>query len=77
MEGMVLIYIHPSSSEMSLRPSKYVWAYGWHFLDSWLIQTVLTESLTLLQMPSPLPPTPPPSHLPTLLYVPLMILQWL
>ena len=34
--------IHPNGSEMFLRPSKVVWAHGWHFLDSELVQTVLT-----------------------------------
>ena len=32
--------VDPSSSEMSLRPSKYVSTYGWNFLDSQLVQTV-------------------------------------
>ena len=44
--------IHPSDREMSLMPSKHVWAYGWHFWDSWLVQTVLTESLTRLHLPT-------------------------
>ena len=35
--------IHPSDSEASFRPSKHVWAYGWHFLDSQLVQIVLME----------------------------------
>ena len=26
--------IYPSGSEKALRPSKHVWAYGWHLLDS-------------------------------------------
>ena len=26
--------IDPIGSETSQRPSKYVWGYGWHFLDS-------------------------------------------
>ena len=28
--------IYSSDSETSLRPSRHVWAYGWHFLDSQL-----------------------------------------
>ena len=26
--------IHPSDREMSPKPSKHVWANGWHFWDS-------------------------------------------
>ena len=53
--------IHPSDSEMSLRPSKHVWAYDWHFWDSYLVQTVLTEVLTHLRLPTHLlHPTHPP-----------------
>ena len=39
--------IHSSGSEMSLRPYECIWAYGWHFLDSQLVQTILTQALTL------------------------------
>ena len=61
--------IELSGSEMSLRPSRHVWDYGWNFLDSWLIQTVITEGVACLQLsilphhPShPLPPTYPLIH---------------
>ena len=37
-----------SGSETSPRPFKFVWAYGWYFLDSYLVQTVLVEGLTRL-----------------------------
>ena len=57
-------------------PFKHALAYGWHFWDSQLVQTVLTESLTHLQLltqplhsPLPLPPTYPYN-------VPSVILQW-
>ena len=33
LNGMHWFEIDPSGSETSLRPSKHVWAYGWHFLD--------------------------------------------
>ena len=53
--------IHPGGREMSLRPSKHVWANGLQFWDSWLVQTVLTEgfnrlwlSTLLLHPPHPL-----------------------
>ena len=50
--------IDPSDSETSLRPSRHVWAYGWHFLDSQLLQKVLMECIACLQLPpSSLPPT--------------------
>ena len=42
--------IHPSDSETSRRTSKHVSAYGWHFLDSQLVQTLLTEVLTRLHL---------------------------
>ena len=57
--------IDPSGNETSLRPSKHVGVYCWHFLDSKLIQTILTESLTHLQLsthPTPLPPSYPLVH---------------
>ena len=37
--------VHPSDREMSLMPSQHVWAYGWHFRDSQIVQTVVTEGL--------------------------------
>ena len=48
MEGMGLKLTH----EASLRFPEYVLAYGWHFLDSWLVQTVLTESIIHLWLPN-------------------------
>ena len=50
MEGMGL-KVTPII-ETSLRPSKHVWTYGWHFLESQLVQTVLTEGLTHLSLPT-------------------------
>ena len=50
--------IHLSDREMSLRTSKHVSAYGWHFLDSQLVQTVLTKGFTGLWLPTH------PLHLP-------------
>ena len=61
--------IQPSDREMSLMPSKDVWAYGWHFWDSWLVQTALMKSLTCLWLPTH-PPAPPTSY-----NVPSVILQ--
>ena len=58
--------IDTSGSETSHKPSKHVWAYGWHLLDSWLLQTVLTEGITRFQLPTLTNPTP--------LYIPLTIL---
>ena len=54
--------IHPRDRETSITPFKRVWAYGWLFWDSWLVQTVLTDGLALLRLPThPLhPPLPPP-----------------
>ena len=45
-------------------PFKHVWAYGWHFWDPWLAQTVPMEGLTRLRLPThPLhPPLSPPAH---------------
>ena len=76
MGGVGLIFI-PVLVRHILRPSSLVWAYNQHFLDSWLLQTVLLEGLTCLQLPTrPLhPPHPTPS--PTPLYVQSVILQWL
>ena len=33
MEGMDGSEIHPSDKEMSLTPSKHVWAYDWYLWD--------------------------------------------
>ena len=49
--------IVPSGSETSLWPSRRVWAHGYHFFDSQLLQTVLTEDIIRLQLP-----THPTSH---------------
>ena len=44
--------------------SRHVWAYGWHFLDSWLVQMILTKGIARLWLPihppHPLPTHPPP-----------------
>ena len=66
-----------SGSETFLRPSKHVWVYGWHFLDSWLVQTVQTRVNLPPAACSPQPLTPSPSLPPIPLYLPLVILQWL
>ena len=66
--------IHPSDGETSLTPFKHVWAYGWHFWNSWLVKTVLTEQK--VKPISGFPPIffthPSPFHLPT----PIMCHQW-
>ena len=57
--------IDPSGRKTSLRSSKHVWAYGWHFCThSYVVQTVLTKGLTQLQLhilPHQ-PPTLPPAN---------------
>ena len=52
MEGMGLKLTPVIVMCMSLRLSRHVWAYSWHFLDSQLVQTVLIESLTHLRLPT-------------------------
>ena len=54
--------------DASLKPSKHIQTYGWHLLDSQLVQTVLAGVVGCLTVRPPLP-----------LYttVPLMILKWL
>ena len=37
--------IHPCVSEMSLRPSRLVWAYDKHSLDLWILKIVLLEGI--------------------------------
>ena len=57
--------IHPCDIKMSLRPSRVVWAYEQHFLDSQIFQTVLLEGVTCLRLPTfpHHPPHPlPPAH---------------
>ena len=68
IEGMDL-KLRLNGPETSLRPSKYVWAYDWHFLDSQLVQILLMEGLTHLQLftipyhiPLPFPLTYPFIH---------------
>ena len=51
MKGMALKFT-PVVVQTSLRPSECVWAYGWHFKDSQLVQTVLIEDLTHLRLPT-------------------------
>ena len=66
--------IYPSDRETSLTSLKHVWAYGWHFWDSWLVQTVLTNTPgfpSTLSLYLPLS-----SHLLTPCNVPSVILQW-
>ena len=50
MGGMGPIFT-PVSVRRLLRPSSLVWAYNQHFLDSWLLQTVLLEGVTRLRFP--------------------------
>ena len=79
MGSMGLIFT-PALVRRLLRPSSLVWAYDQHFMDSQLLQTVLLEGLTNLQLPTrPLHPLQPPhpSHPPIPLYVQFVILQWL
>ena len=69
--------IHPSNGEMSFMPFKHVWAYGWHFWDPQLAQTVPIKGLTCLRLPThPLhPPLSSPNHPPTPYNAPSVILQ--
>ena len=64
MGGMGLIFT-PVLVRRLLRPSSRVWAYDWHFLDSWLLQTVQMDGVTRLRLPThptPLPPAHPLIH---------------
>ena len=74
LDGRYRFNIHCCVSETSLRPSRLVWAYDQHFLDSYLIQTVL-EGITHLWLPTyphypphPLPPTCLPPYMCNLWY---------
>ena len=68
--------IYQSGSE-NLSSSWHVRADGWYFLDSWLLQTILTESTMYCQLPI-LPHYPPQPLLPAQpLHMPLVILQCL
>ena len=54
---------HPTGSQASLKPSKHVWTYDWHFLDSVLVQTVIKEGLTYLWLSTSYhPPHHPPTY---------------
>ena len=64
MEGMGVKFT--SGMGRHLTPFEHVWAYDWLFWDSWLVQTVLTDGLACLRLPThplhlplPLPPTHP------------------
>ena len=64
MEGMGLKLTPVVVRHLLFRPSGQVWAYGLYFLDSQLLQTVLTEGIIHFQLP-PLPHhqlIPPSSH---------------
>ena len=63
--------IHSSDGETSLTRFKHVWAYGWHFWDPWLAQTVPTEGLTHLRLPTHTLHPPPPPALPHPAHAPL------
>ena len=56
--------IHLRDGETSIMPFKHAWAYDWLFWDSWLVQTVLTNGLARLRLPThplhPPLPLPPP-----------------
>ena len=53
----------PSGSETSLRPSRYVWAYGWHFSDSYIHCSYTSNSHNRrYSPPSAAHPSPPPTH---------------
>ena len=45
-----------SDHDTSLKPSKHIQTYGWHFLDSQLVQTVLAGVVGCLTARPPLPP---------------------
>ena len=52
-----------SDWETSPTKFKHVWAYDWHFWDPWLAQTIPTEGLTDLRLPTyPLHPALLPAH---------------
>ena len=55
-----------------LRPSGRVWAYDWHFLDSY---SYSKRSGWTVWPASGFPPTPAPSHPPTPLYMQSVILH--
>ena len=61
MGGMGLIFT-PALVRCFLRPISLVWAYDWHFLNTWLLQTVQLEGLTCLRLPTR--PSTHPTSLP-------------
>ena len=62
MEGMV--WNSPQYSETSLRPSKHVWAYGWHFLNSYVANPNSSDKEFNLPPVHPSPTTHPTHHPP-------------
>ena len=80
MEGMGLKLTSVVVRHLLYKPSKHVWAYGWHFLDTYIASTN-NPNRGYNPPPAahpPPPPTPPPPEYPLIpLYVPLVILQWL
>ena len=67
LHGRHVCDVHLRYGETSITPFKRVWAYAWLFWDSWIGQTVLTDGLARLRLPThplhpPLPPLtrPPP-----------------
>ena len=71
MEGMGVKFTPAIDRETSIN----VWAYSWHFWDTWLVQTVLIEGLAHLRLPTK-PLHPPLPLLPTPYNVQSVILQW-
>ena len=63
--------IYLRDGETSITPFKRVWAYDWLFWDSWLVQTVLTDGLACLRLPT----RPSPCHPPTPYNMPSVILE--
>ena len=76
MEGMGLKFTLRIGRRL-LMQFKHVWACGWNFWDPQLVQTVLTEGLTCLWLPTHPSTLHSPSSPPTPYNVPSVILQWL
>ena len=59
--------IHPRDGGTSITPFRRVWAYGWYFWDSWLVQMVLTDGLARLRLPTHPLHSPTPYNMPSLI----------
>ena len=63
MEGMHGCEIHSSDREKSITPFEHIWAYGWHFWDSYIASPNSPNGWFNLP-PASHPPPPPTPTLP-------------